>query len=42
MGMKSFRKYLRENTTANIVYLNTAGRADFSVDTVSDNFDVED
>jgi len=42
MGMKSFRQYLHENTTANIVYLNTASRADFSVDTVPDNFDVED
>lgn len=40
MDMKSFRQYIRENTTANIVYLNTSG-ANFAVDAVPTNFDVD-
>jgi len=41
MGMKSFNQYIKENTTANITYLNTSG-ANFAVDKVPTNFDVED
>jgi hypothetical protein len=38
--MKSFRQYISENTTANIVYLNTSG-ANFAVDSVPTDFDVD-
>jgi len=37
--MKSFRHYIRENTTSNMAY---GASKDFATDVVSTNFDVED
>jgi hypothetical protein len=39
--MKSFKQYINENTTANIIYLRVSG-ANFAVDQVPTDFDVED
>jgi hypothetical protein len=38
--MKSFRSFIVENNTTNMSYLYTAG-ANFAVDAVPDNFDVD-
>lgn len=38
--MQSFKEYIRENTTANMVYMSTSG-ANFSMDVVPTDFDIE-